>query len=118
MENANHSLAYDFDNCATTCHGQAGDGDALETKKEALESEIHDAMFALGAHLTTAGVMTENTEDGVITGYSPKSGTTATAAQARGIWNYMTVYQDHSYGTHNPTFVRKLLAETKTELGY
>ena len=62
--------------------------------------------------------MSENTEDGVIVGYSPVRGYMASAAEARGVWNYMTVYQDHSYGVHNPSYIRKLLENTKAELGY
>ena len=118
MVNGDHSLAINYDNCATTCHGGAGDGDAVEAAQEALYTEIKTDLFALGAYLTTQGAMSENLEDNVIVGYSPVRGYMASAAEARGVWNYMTVYQDHSYGVHNPSYIRKLLENTKAELGY
>ena len=126
MDSKNHSLAYDFDNCAATCHGGGGDGDGVEDKQKALKTEIHDALFALGAYLADPAVdaMTVNYEDDGVTvaGYSPKGSSSTpnvvSAAVGRAVWNYMTVYQDHSYGTHNPSYIRKLLANTKAELGY
>ena len=32
-----------------------------------------------------------------------------TADQAKALYNYMVVYQDHSYGVHNPSYIRALL---------
>lgn len=121
MDEKNHTLAFEYDNCATgSCHG--GNPDLVETKHDELKAEIHDDLFALGAYLTTQGAMKEVKEDDVIIGYAPAAGygqpVTVSAALGRGVWNYMTVYQDHSYGVHNPSYIRTLLANSKTELGY
>ena len=106
-----HTLEINFAACVA-CHT---DEDTAEGKVDVLQTEIHDSMFALGALLAGQGVMTINyEEDGItVAGYSPKGSrtipTTVTAAQSKGIWNYMTAYQDHSYGVHNPSYMRALL---------
>lgn len=116
MPDGNHSLEYDYDNCTVACH--SNDAAGLETKHGDLETEIHDDLFALGALLAGQGAMSVNYEDDGVTvaGYSPVSGFVASAAQARAVWNYMTVYQDHSYGTHNPAYIRALLANSTEEV--
>jgi hypothetical protein len=103
MSGGNHSLEVSYDGCIT-CHTT---GDA-EDKVEDLEEEIHDLLFDLGKELALAGVMTADIEDTDTVGYEPKN-MTMTADQAKGVYNYMVVYQDHSYGVHNPTYIRALL---------
>ncbi len=115
MEDGNHDLSVmSYSSCATTgCHPTAA---AAETAKSNLKSEIWGLMMEIGDELVAQGVMTATVVDGVTTGYTTKSGS-VTADQARAIWNYMVSYQDHSYGMHNPTYMRTLLENTKTLLG-
>lgn len=116
MPEANHNLEVDYATCATTgCHPTE---DAAEDLQEALHDEILADRLALGALLEAQGVMAvdEVDEDGVTPlSYEPVVGA-ATAAQMRGVWNYMVVYQDHSYGLHNPTYIRALLANSIEEV--
>lgn len=104
MHEGSHTLEVNYDAC-TACHS---DADAAETMVEELETEIHDLLFELGDLLATAGAMSANMEGDVVTGYSPVSGDIS-ADLARAVWNYMVVYQDHSYGTHHPSYVKALL---------
>ena len=115
MYETNHSLAINFNTCATTgCHGTASDA---EDKKDALHTQIKGLMFEIGAELTNQGVMVEVLDEAsVLTGYAPAGGD-VTADQARALWNYMVAYQDHSYGTHNPAYMKKLMGNTKADLG-
>ncbi|MDA3890741.1 MAG: hypothetical protein PF517_03650 [Salinivirgaceae bacterium] len=103
MYDQSHTLAVNYEACVA-CHTaeQAGD------KVAALHTVVHDKLFELGALLEAKGVMTETLENGEVTGYSPVDGT-FTADEAKALWNYMVVYQDHSYGTHNPSYIKKLL---------
>lgn len=104
MQNADHSLEVDYEYCAS-CHQSA---ENAEDKVASLHTTVHDKLFELGALLESKGVMTENIEDGELVGYSPANGT-FTADEAKALWNYMVVYQDHSYGVHNPSYIKKLL---------
>jgi hypothetical protein len=115
MPEGNHELAIsNYNSCATTgCHPTAA---AAGTAKTNLKNEIWGLMMEIGDELVAQGVMNATVVDGVTTGYTAKSGS-VTADQARAIWNYMVVYQDHGYGIHNPTYIRTLLGNTKTLLG-
>lgn len=104
MYNGNHNLEVNFDAC-TSCHADTDWDDQVE----AFQKGIHDKMFELGALLTTQGMMTEDIESSVIVGYEPKTGAVATAEQAKGVYNYMVVYQDHSKGVHNAKYMEALL---------
>lgn len=110
MSNGDHTLAVNYESCVT-CHKN---GDAKD-KNEALHNEIHDLLFALGAKLADNGVMSAQMEDDEIVGYSPKS-MKVEADQAKAIYNYMAVYQDHSYGAHNPSYTRALLTNSLESL--
>lgn len=107
MHEGNHSLEVNFDACVS-CHSSA---DNAEDMVAELESEIHDLMVELGDALVLEGVMNENA-DGT---YSPKS-KKVSAKQARAVYNYMVVYSDHSYGVHNPSYVKALLNNTIASL--
>lgn len=104
MHEGDHTLAVNYDACAT-CHTSADNAEDLVAD---LEDEIHDLLFELGAALTAKGLMSETLEDGELVGYAPKR-TTVHADDARAVYNYMVVYQDHSYGVHNPSYIRALL---------
>ncbi|MFC2151590.1 hypothetical protein ACFLSE_03610 [Bacteroidota bacterium] len=117
MVDGDHTLGVNFDACAT-CHGSADDAEDLV---DDLHDEIDALKFELGRALAEAGAMKPTTESAWVwdddlgvhveeidtTGYVPSG--TVTAAQARAVYNYMVVYQDHSYGVHNPSYVRALL---------
>lgn len=107
MHENDHRLVVNYDACVA-CHSSAENAEEMVAT---LEHEVHDLLFELGAALADKGVMTENTEGEEITGYSPAGGDVA-AADARAVWNYMVVYQDHSYGTHNPSYIKALLKNT------
>lgn len=107
MHENNHSLEVNFEACAS-CHSTA---ENAESKVEALQASIHESLFELGALLAAKGVMTEEVEGDEIVGYSPVDGT-FTAAEAQALWNYMVVYQDHSYGVHNPRYIKTLLSNS------
>jgi hypothetical protein len=100
MSEGSHTLAVNYDACST-CHEDA------EGLVEELEGEVHDLLYELGAILAEQGAMSGDDE----AGYSPRSGSIS-ADQARGVWNYMVVYSDHSYGTHNPSYIKALLTNT------
>jgi len=104
MHKQDHRLAVNFDACVD-CHNSA---DEAEAKVEELQGEVHDLLFELGAALASKGVMSASEEGGEITGYAPVSGEIS-ADDAKAVWNYMVVYQDHSYGVHNPSYVKALL---------
>lgn len=107
MSGGNHTLAVNYDDCVT-CHS-AGDA---EDKTEALETEIHDLLFDLGKSLAGLGAMIPEVEGTDTVGYEPVggySGALISADEAKAVYNYMVVYQDHSYGAHNPTYIRALL---------
>ncbi len=104
MYENDHRLDVNFNACVD-CHSSA---DNAEEMVASLEQEVHDLLFELGAALAAKGVMKENTDGDEITGYSPAGGDVA-ASDARGVWNYMVVYQDHSYGVHNPSYIKALL---------
>lgn len=122
MSDGNHSLEVNFDACVT-CH-TAGDA---EDKVDALHGEIDGLKHELGKALAAAGVMVAETESewvwdndlgqhveeidtvGFVPAGSRTSPVTATADQAKAVYNYMVVYQDHSYGVHNPSYIRALL---------
>jgi hypothetical protein len=112
MPDGNHDLGViPFSTCASTdCHVTAG---GAEDAQEALHDLIKDDMAAIGAALAAAGAMTGPDADGL---YSPANAT-MTADQAKAVWNYMVAYQDHSYGMHNPTYMKTLLSNTKDLLG-
>ncbi|MDZ7605049.1 MAG: hypothetical protein U5K79_05555 [Cyclobacteriaceae bacterium] len=113
MHEGNHSLAVNFKACVD-CHGN----DA-EAAVKALKTEIHDLQFELGALLFSVGSLNEVYEGGKLIGYAPAKNKNS-AAQAAGVWNYMVTYQDHSYGTHKPSYIRALLrnsiAAVQTEI--
>lgn len=109
MYKDNHDLVVSYDACAP-CH--QSDPDVAEAATDALHTEIHDLMFDLGALLVTKGVMLETIEDGEVVGYYPVGGyggQNIGANESKAVWNYMVVYQDHSYGVHNPGYTRALL---------
>lgn len=114
MHENNHSFAVNFEACVS-CHT---DADVAEDLKDALETEIHDQLFVLGALLETQGVMkvTYDTDSVTPISYSPigssSSPNVITATQARALWNYMVVYQTHGYGVHNPSYIRALLTNS------
>jgi hypothetical protein len=112
MPDGNHDLAVmPFESCAATgCHPTA---DAAETAQGELHDKIAADMAAIGAELVTVGAMTGPDANGI---YSPANAT-MTADQAKALWNYMVAYQDHSYGMHNPEYMKKLMENTKTLLG-
>lgn len=101
MHEGNHSLAVDYNSCAP-CHG--GDPDVAEAAVENLHDEIAAKMTELSDLLVTQGAMTRR-DDGSV---SPANAEMS-ADLAKALWNYMVVYQDHSYGTHNPGYTRALL---------
>jgi hypothetical protein len=103
MYEGNHELAVNFDDACSECHS---DGEGLY---EDLHDEVKAMMDALGAELTAQGVM-EPTAEG---NYAPLS-KSVTADQAKAIWNYMVAYQDHSYGAHNPSYIKTLLENSLT----
>jgi hypothetical protein len=112
MPDGNHDLGViPYSTCASTgCHPTA---EVAEDAQEALHDLIKDDMAAIGAKLAADGAMTGPNADGL---YSPANAT-MTADQAKAVWNYMVAYQDHSYGMHNPAYMKKLMANTKTLLG-
>ncbi|MBN2681684.1 MAG: cytochrome c3 family protein, partial [Bacteroidales bacterium] len=112
MVNGDHRMTVDYDACVT-CH-TAGDA---EDKTDAIQIEIHDQLFTLGAALEGLGAMeAEYDTDGVtVIGYSPL-GVTVSADIAKLVWNYELVYSDHSLGVHNPTYVRAILTNSLAQL--
>jgi len=113
MHEGNHTLAVNYDAC-DACHTDADD------MVDDLHDEISALKFTLGKALAAAGVASVDTEtttvwdgtDHVTTidtvGFGPKNATMS-ADEAKALYNYMVVYQDHSYGAHNPTYIRALL---------
>lgn len=106
------------------CHG------SMDETVKTTQDEVHDRLFALGKSLTELGVMIADTESEWIwddvngvhvekidtVGYHPAGGyggVDVSADKARAVWNYMTVYQDHSYGAHNPGYILALLKNTQ-----
>ncbi len=111
MHEGSHTLAVNYAACVG-CHT---DEDTAEGLVEDLEEEIHTSLFALGAILAEKGAMVESLEDGVLVGYVPAGGyggIDIPVADARAVFNYMVVYEDHSYGTHNPSYIKALLKNT------
>lgn len=104
MHNNSHTLEVNLEACIG-CHSST---DNAETKLTLLQESIHEKLFELGAILADQGVMVEEIEDGEIVGYAPEGGT-INAKQAKALWNYQVVYEDHSYGVHNPSYIKKLL---------
>lgn len=111
MADGDHTLAVSYESCAT-CHESS---DKAEEMVEDLHEEVHDMLFALGAKLSELGVMSPTMEEEEIVGYAPKSGK-AEAKLAKAVYNYMVVYQDHSYGVHNPSYVKALLGNSLASL--
>jgi hypothetical protein len=115
MVDGNHTLAVGYSAC-DACHTDA------EDMVDDLHDEIDALKFALGKELAAQGVASVDTETSVewdeglgvhvetidTVGFGPKN-MTMTASQAKALYNYMVVYQDHSYGVHNPSYVRALL---------
>lgn len=122
MSNGDHTLAVNYDNC-TECHSD------IEDEMEALHDEVDGLKFTLGAKLAELGYMNVETESEWVwddanqthvemidtVGFAPISGDVP-ADMARAMWNYMVVYQDHSYGAHNPDYIKALLTNTLESL--
>jgi hypothetical protein len=114
MEDGSHTLEVGYDGCIA-CH-TAGDA---KDKVEALEEEVHDLLFELGKELAIAGVMVAEVEGTDTVSFHPAGGyggIDVSANEARAVYNYMVVAEDHSYGVHNPSYIRALLNNTLTSL--
>lgn len=101
MHNGDHTLSVNYNSCAP-CHNS--DPDLAEQKVEEMHDEVAGKMKELSDLLVAQGAMTAN-DDGSV---SPANAEMS-ADLAKALWNYMVVYQDHSYGTHNPGYTRALL---------
>ena len=110
MYEGNHNLEVNYESCAG-CHNSA---DEAEDAVDALQAQVHTDMLALGKLLAAAGVMTPNLNSAETDtlGYSPKRDAVATADQAKAVYNYMVVYQDHSKGVHNKKYIQALLTNS------
>ena len=97
-EDADHGFEPSVDNCQQ-CHPGATDFDI-----NGLQTEIMALADSLGAKLVAAGLIDEATAEG------EPIVTQAPEAQARAMWNWITVFQeDRSLGVHNPAYARALL---------
>lgn len=102
MVDGDHTMAASLDAC-NECHTDLTNFDynGVQTAIMALETEVEDELVTLGIlnadHETQVGVVTD--------------------AQFEAFWNYKIVHYDHSYGVHNPTYMKTLLEEAKVKLG-
>lgn len=108
MNEGDHSLEVNFDAC-TQCHSD------IEDDIDAIQTEVHEKLFSLGKSLALLGVMSPDVEGTDTVGYHPAggySGVDISADHARAVYNYMVVAEDHSYGVHNPDYIKALLDNT------
>lgn len=95
-EGDDHSFVASTDNCSP-CH----DGDTAEELVTALQTEVQEKMDTLSARLLELGYMDDEARP------VPTDGAPAEIAAA--VWNFRHIYQDHSFGVHNPAYTRALL---------
>ncbi len=93
MANDDHTLAASTAGCQS-CHAEL---DTLDLN--GVQTEISALFDELGELLEAAGVL----HDG-----HPNPGT-YTEAQAGAAWNWMIVYEDNSFGVHNPAWTKAIL---------
>ena len=131
----NHTMIPVLDNCKT-CHTGAGVVDfninGGQTKIKNLHLELAEelvrlrpAIFRIANYsgtkpFTAPNVFTDATfspnELTVITTSNVDSRIPADVRIARGYWNWRFIYQDHSYGLHNPKYAEALLRNTIADL--
>ena len=106
--NGGHTFEPNLANCTEACHTSVAD-------IEAFAAEKHDAvsarMTAIADALVAAGALSE--EDGH---YSPKVSIVSQDV-FEAFWNYRIMYQDHSYGVHNPGYYNTMLTTAEAKLG-
>lgn len=94
------------------CHGPMDDFDMpfydynLDGKTEGIQTEVHHLMDALAMLLPPYGEPTAMRD----------SSYPYTDAEKKALFNYMCVYQDHSYGVHNPDYVTGILKASIEDL--
>ena len=131
----NHTMMPVVDNCKT-CHTGAGVVDyninGGQTKIKNLRLELAEelvrlkpAIFRIANYtgskpFTAPNVFTDATFSAnqltVIATSSVDSRIPADVRVAKGYWNWRFVYQDHSYGLHNPKYTEALLKNTIADL--
>lgn len=96
------------------CHGPMEGFDMkfydynLDGKVEGIQTEVHHLMDSLGMLLPPYGDPTV-ARDSDTYDY--------TDAEKKALFNYMCVYQDHSYGIHNPDYITGILKASIEDLG-
>lgn len=104
-----HSFVPNLNNCTESCHSSVSDIAAFTTEKQ---DAVHDRMDAIGEALVAVGAMTT---DGA--GHYSPAVSIVTQAEFEAFWNYRVMYQDHSYGIHNPGYYNTMLTTAETNLG-
>ncbi len=87
------------------CHSTADDWDDFDYGN--VQTDVHALLATLKTKLLTLGIVSAT--DSPVTG-------TWTADQAGALLNYLLTLKDHSYGVHNPTYVKALLTNSIASL--
>jgi hypothetical protein len=87
------------------CHVTADDWDDFDYGN--VQTDVDVLLATLKTKLLTLGIM--DASDHAVAG-------TWTADQAGVLMNYILVLKDHSYGVHNPTYVKALLTNSIASL--
>ena len=128
VRDANNATVAGSENvtACVTCHAGTTDHDinSLQTDIKALMLAIEGKLITQGMMLNTGG---PNGYGGVnTTGYiigdngtsnaSSSNPRTVTAKKAKAIFNFKCIYEDYSYGVHNPKYIKALLTNANAAL--
>ena len=105
MADGNHTLAASTAGCQS-CHAELDtlDLNGVQTEIKALFDELEDLLLAKGLLATEVDEETGEVE------IHPNPGI-YTEAQAGAAWNWMIVYEDNSWGVHNPAWTKAILEQ-------
>lgn len=116
--NGNHSFQPVLDNCKK-CHTGAGvvnyDINGGQTKVKNLMKDLAKEIVRLypaNFSLTTGSA--DPKDDGMLV--MPSSTAQIPDRVAKAVFNYRFLYQDHSYGLHNPTFAKAIMNNSIADL--
>ncbi len=103
MADGNHTLAASTAGCQS-CHAELDtlDHNGVQTEIKALFDELKELLLAKGLLATEVDEETGEVE------VHPNPGTYP-EGQAGAAWNWMIVYEDNSFGVHNPSWTKAIL---------
>jgi len=105
-----HTFAPNLANCTEACHSAVAADFA--TWVEGKHDDTKARMEAVAAGLAAAGALIDNGD-----GTFSLTRVMVHKDVFEAFWNYRVMYQDHSYGVHNPGYYNTMLTTAETKLG-